>query len=311
MMIKIEYYSANRIPDEKSEHQFISWQLYNQVRNDVVRFCRLFGEIGPMGEAVITNEIDGPNDWERDASSDPDFFIVDDQYNDCERYVYVEPKSEKISEDWLLGLMGVLKRWPGWGAGIGVDKEAYILIFAEKIMITGLMLEKCKSIDEIVKICQIDIPNKENKKAESIKNRYFQVKTALPDLLVNVEVDQKTAYLIQWFDTWSDGTKGISAWILHKNAHDEFKLDEFDYCPEVQRRSLYYVIPPGMMLKYEENFHLRKARGRIYLLAELELIDEEINPISTADKVIIKFNENDSITLELTLEMKWKGNWMS
>src|SRR6201999_4486400 len=112
-------------------------------RNAVVRACRLHGSVGPFGVLPL-EKIDGSGEWislwER---GDPKaaYFIDDDQRNG-ERYQYVEcVDSEYFTEEWLLDLMAALQDLPGRGIGIRSVPHEYILVFADRIMVTGKCLE--------------------------------------------------------------------------------------------------------------------------------------------------------------------------
>ncbi len=147
----IEHYTAKRIPNPYPGGE-LPWQIYHTLRNAVFRGCRKFGKVGVMGVCPITDDTEIPfHNWhvaDRDAI---DFFVVDDQYND-ERYIYVEIElPSAFTERWLRGLMRILTDYPGWGVGIEGLPQAYILAFADKLMVSGRIFKKCRDLECIVR----------------------------------------------------------------------------------------------------------------------------------------------------------------
>ena len=145
----IEYYTAERIPNPNPSGR-MSWQQYHIVRNSVVSCCRRFGRTGPLGELRITDEKQPAlDDWERGDNEPLDYWVVDDQYND-ERYLYLYAMhSAAFTEDWLRALMTTLSRWVGWGAGMQL-RDSYLLVFADRLMVTGTCFRGCCDISDLV-----------------------------------------------------------------------------------------------------------------------------------------------------------------
>ena len=49
----------------------------------------------------------------------------------------------------------MLRRNEGWGIGIMSIPGAYILLFADKIMVNGPAVESCKNVDDLVRTVQL------------------------------------------------------------------------------------------------------------------------------------------------------------
>lgn len=161
----IEHYTAKRIPNPYPAGD-LTWQIYHTVRNAFFRCCHKFGRAGPMGTCPITDDAEIPHDdWhvaDRDAL---DFFVVDDQYND-ERYIYVEVvRATSFTERWLCALMRTLADYPGWGVGIEGLPKAYILAFADKLMVTGRIFQKCRDFECIVRQGQAALSRRRRSKS--------------------------------------------------------------------------------------------------------------------------------------------------
>jgi hypothetical protein len=150
--IIIEQYTAERVPNPHSRGK-LPWQLYHSARNAVVRCCRRFGKVGPMGECPITDEKEIPFDrWPLGDPEPLDFLVIDDQYND-DRYVYLEiVRPAPFTERWLRGLMQMLKRYPGWGVGVMGWSKAYMVVFADRLMVTGRAFESCGDLKSVIRL---------------------------------------------------------------------------------------------------------------------------------------------------------------
>lgn len=135
---QIVYYDADSLPDGKQGDRSISYDKFYDVRYDVVKAC---GEHG-------TTLPDGTN-----AAEDPVYFIVDNWYNDWERYQYLEVcKPSGLTRTWLAALMKVLRKHDGWRIGVGGLGDGYAVVFSDKIMVTGDAFRQCNSVDQFMKI---------------------------------------------------------------------------------------------------------------------------------------------------------------
>jgi hypothetical protein len=79
------------------------------------------------------------------------YWVIDDQYND-EIYQYIEVyASEALSAKWLDAVVHVLRRYPGWGVGVRNLDRAYLLIFANRLMVTGRTFEDCHDTASVLR----------------------------------------------------------------------------------------------------------------------------------------------------------------
>jgi hypothetical protein len=132
--IPVIHYTADRIPDDRPGGPATGDQ-FDALWEALVETC------GRHGAA------------ERDADvdfGDLDYWVVDDQYND-ERYQYIEVcKPRGMTLAWLRDVMATLKRYPHWGAGIVGLGEGYMLVFADRLMVTGPRFEGATTFDGVV-----------------------------------------------------------------------------------------------------------------------------------------------------------------
>jgi hypothetical protein len=93
--------------------------------------------------------VDERGDWPN-AHLQPDFFIVDDQYND-ERYLYVSVCDKAcFTLEWVLDLLQTLRDLPGWGVCITNVENGYLILFSERIMVTGKTFSCCNNLLQLV-----------------------------------------------------------------------------------------------------------------------------------------------------------------
>ena len=134
----------------------LPWQVYHDVRNAILRVCREFGPVGPMGECTIDWNVDSPyrqaiapGFWPL-GDDDPMYYVIDDQYND-EQYCYAELYGEDpFTAKWLESIVKLLQEYDGWGLGIGNIPHNYLLIFGDRLMVKGRQLARCTTASEVI-----------------------------------------------------------------------------------------------------------------------------------------------------------------
>lgn len=131
----------------------VTWQQYYGFRNAILKALRPLGSVGPMGECLIADEGDGPpGPWPVECD-EPDFFVVDDWYNDWEFFIRIETHSRRISKEFIHALVSVLSAMPRrWAAGIDVG-DGYLLLYADRLMTDGPRFEHCDSMGDVIAAC--------------------------------------------------------------------------------------------------------------------------------------------------------------
>lgn len=152
----IEHYSAERVPDPDPAGPH-TWQVHYTVWNAVVGVCRRHGKVGPFLERPITDnpDVNSFDDWPTGfGPEESDYWVIDDWW-DSDRYVYLElPNPRAFTAAWLHDLMDALRPYPGLGVGIGAFEKAYILAFADTLMVTGRIFEACRDVDCVLRKSQ-------------------------------------------------------------------------------------------------------------------------------------------------------------
>lgn len=162
---KVIHYTANRVTLGLRRWRRLSDEQYHEVRNGVVRVCRRHGTVGPLGERLAPPTTDNPlGRWEKGSPSHPTYYILTDQLNDLEPYVYLETESSGVHADWLVDLASELRRWRGWRAATrltraGRELRGYLIVAPDKLLVTGPLFQPCTSAFGVIQACQEATPD--------------------------------------------------------------------------------------------------------------------------------------------------------
>jgi hypothetical protein len=148
--ITIEHYTAERLPNPFRGGN-LPWQTYQSARNRIVQACRRFGGVGPMGECPIRDsEAPSLDDWPLGDPDPVDFYVVDDQFND-ECYIYIEvERASAFTATWVHAMMNALTELPDWRIGVGVFRDGYMIVAANKLAVTGSTFVECNTVESVV-----------------------------------------------------------------------------------------------------------------------------------------------------------------
>lgn len=138
----VHHYDLDHIPNP-SPGGSVSFHRYHSIRNAIVRVCRRHGPTGPLGELPLDKpDLDLIADWEY-GDDDPTYFVLDDQLND-EMYLYInfiDPNGCK--PQWLDDVTITLAEFDGWGIGVNGLEDGYLLIFSDRLLVTGGLFHSC------------------------------------------------------------------------------------------------------------------------------------------------------------------------
>jgi hypothetical protein len=111
-----------------------------------------------MGVVKIVADVEDPylqtaydhDFWQR-GDPDPKYYIIDDQYNGVDRYLYAELHGDDpFNPEWLASVAATLREYPGWGLCINHIPDSYVIIFGKRLMVHGRILSRCKTATEVV-----------------------------------------------------------------------------------------------------------------------------------------------------------------
>ncbi len=138
--LPVIYYDSGRIDDGKEGDRHLTFGDFLDVRVDLRAVCDRHGATRPDGENL---------------ADEPVYFLVDDFYNDWERYQYVEIcKASGMTWQWMVDVIAVLRAHDGWRVGVAGLAEGYAIVFADKIMVTGETFRACVSMDQFIATAQ-------------------------------------------------------------------------------------------------------------------------------------------------------------
>jgi len=125
------------------------------VRNELLAVLRNYGSVGPMGEFLLEGDCDFLQKGEAGlgpTESDPTFFVVDDWYNEKDRFHRVEAEPQAIRPGLLRDVMAFLRLREGWEVYFAVVKGG-LLVSADAVQYEGNGFEGCESLEDVEDRC--------------------------------------------------------------------------------------------------------------------------------------------------------------
>jgi hypothetical protein len=114
----------------------ITWRDFYGFRNCVLNVLRAFGSAGPMGDVDLAAESEDGPVFIGDVVHDPEFFVVDDMYNEHDRISTVECDAGKITAGVMHELLKMLEGFSGWQVSFSLG-DSGILVFRDKVLKGG------------------------------------------------------------------------------------------------------------------------------------------------------------------------------
>jgi len=129
-----------------------TWKDFYSFRNHVIRCLRRFGSAGPTGEADLSVDDEDAPVFEKAILRDPDFFVVDDMWNDCDRISVVESTPEHVSTELIESLADMAQAFPGWYVAMRLG-DCGLSVFREKVVVGGRRFWDCKTVRDLTERC--------------------------------------------------------------------------------------------------------------------------------------------------------------
>jgi hypothetical protein len=130
----------------------ITWKDFYNFRNHVLRVLRRFGSAGPIGEADLSIETGDEPSFSDETVNDPDFFVVDDMYNDHDRLSIVECNPSHITADLISSLSEMTRDFPGWWVSFSLG-DSGLFVTSKTVLLGGRRFWDCRSAQEIGDRC--------------------------------------------------------------------------------------------------------------------------------------------------------------
>jgi hypothetical protein len=130
-----------------------TWKEFYDFRNHVIRTLRRFGSAGPLGEADLSiDDEDEEPAFEDGVVEEPDFFVVDDMWNEHDRLSVVESDAKHISAALMEALVDAAGRFPGWRVSMRLG-DCGLNVFGDKVLVGGRRFWDCATVDELATRC--------------------------------------------------------------------------------------------------------------------------------------------------------------
>lgn len=205
MNIAVVHYESDNVPNPKPEGA-TSIEEFWRVRTSILAVSQEFGATGPESEA-----------------EEPCYWLVDDQYND-ELYQNIQVyKPGGWNTEWLFALAKCLqKNHHGWGIHIGNIDQGHIVVFADRLMVTGSTFANCCDIESVVAAAKLACERLENRRIGPLLKQLDYIRAMLPNAMK--EVDTNGFAYLATFDGYQlyDGN---AIWILQNRSESELILD--------------------------------------------------------------------------------------
>ena len=135
----------------------VTCRKFYGVRNDSLAVLRRYGSVGPIGEFSLEKDCE-PLELGDPAlgatASDPMFFVVDDWYNERDRFHRVEAEPHAIQRGLIGAVMAMLKENGGWEVYFALT-EGGLLVSEDKVEFEGAGFEGCLSLGDIEDRCVV------------------------------------------------------------------------------------------------------------------------------------------------------------
>ena len=129
-----------------------TWRQFYLFRNRTIRVLREYGSAGPMGEVDLSAEGDEP-EFDSKVVEEPDFFVVDDRYNEHDRLSIVECDVKYITKGLIESLDQMAKEFPGWWISFSLG-DCGLRISAETLLIGGRRFWDCTTVEQVANRCR-------------------------------------------------------------------------------------------------------------------------------------------------------------
>ncbi len=130
-----------------------TWKDFYGFRNHVIHILRQFGSAGPMGEVDLAVDDDSEPEFEEGVVEEPDFFVVDDMWNQYDRLSIVESEPRHITAELIESLTDMARGFPGWYVVIRLG-DCGLNVFSDRVLVGGRRFWDCETVEEIASRCR-------------------------------------------------------------------------------------------------------------------------------------------------------------
>lgn len=114
---------------------------------------RAYGTVGPMGEMPICEDWESSEAAWQFETSDPDFFVPDDMWNQWSRWNRVEASPWLVNNRLLWDLVLMVPAFSDWCVYLALEAGG-LTVFGNRILYEGELFIGSQSIDDLGNRCQ-------------------------------------------------------------------------------------------------------------------------------------------------------------
>jgi hypothetical protein len=152
--IRVLPFSTQECPAAPSSGPpLFTWREYYAFRNALLRVLRAYGTVGPMGEMPLLADWESSEAAWPSETSAPDFFVVDDMWNDRSRWNRVEASPWLVNTALLWDVVLMVQNFPDWCVYLALQ-EGGLTVFGNRILYEGTLFAGTQSIEDLGTRCQ-------------------------------------------------------------------------------------------------------------------------------------------------------------
>jgi hypothetical protein len=225
----------------------VTWRDFYDFRNHVIRLIRVFGTAGPMGEVDLSAAEEDQPCFSSEIIENPDFFIVDDMYNEHDKISMVECAPASIDAVVIESLAAMMRIFPGWRVHLALG-DSGLVVSSDAVLVGGRRFWDCGSVVEVSERCQKSVDfGPSEPLADSMNQLWRRILTGGIDPTVPFPLapSKQWAEIIRSLETLRSLRKDGS---LTSFAYDRVR---HDLHPRTRRELLYRLFPDLPTLSQE------------------------------------------------------------
>jgi hypothetical protein len=110
-----------------------------------------------MGEMPLLSDWESSEAKWQSETPEPDFFVVDDMWNEWSRWNRVEASPWHVNATLLADLVRMVQDFPGWCVYLALS-EGGLTVFGDRILFEGALFAGADSIDDLGTRCETTSP---------------------------------------------------------------------------------------------------------------------------------------------------------
>jgi hypothetical protein len=156
-MANLRLAAESEIPvSDYDQPALFEWQQFYDFRNHVIRVLRVFGSAGPCGEVDLSASDGEDLVFEEGVAKNPDFFVVDDMWNEHDRLSIVECDPKHVKTELIESIGQMACEFPGWRVVLRMG-DCGLDVFGDKVIPGGRRFWDCGAVAELASRCSAPI----------------------------------------------------------------------------------------------------------------------------------------------------------